>query len=293
MKLYIPYKIKFLFLHLFRKIIIEKNLSKIYKDRFGVDLNINNPTTFSEKLFARMILVNKRGNAAFTRLADKFLVRDYVKQKVGEQYLVPLLWFGTNPTQIPFSTLPDKCVIKTNHGSASNIIKNGVIDEEKVIANLKRWLKEDYFVFAYEYHYSNIPRKVLVEQFLDDGSGNGPLDYRFWCFNGEPVFIQVDNFKHDINPFYDQNWNQLEVSSRVNFNKVNIPKPDNLEEMINVAKKLSADFNFVRVDLYNIKGQIYFGEMTFTPGSGRFQFSPESINQKLGELWSFDGIINI
>ena len=286
--MYIPYKLRLLKLHLFRKSEGEKILKGYYKSTVGVDLKIIAPETFSEKLFSRMVLINRHGNKRFTRLADKLSVRDYVKEKIGEKYLIPLIWHGSRPVAIPFDRLPKKCVIKTNHGSGGNLVVHHPVDRNYVIKKLTQWLKENFYWSAREYHYYKIPRKVLIEEFIDDEQPDGPLDYRFWCFHGVPEIIQVDKHKHDINPFYDLNWQPMELAYRDNFNDFSIKKPINLAEMIEIAKALSREFDFVRVDLYNVKGKIYFGELTFTPVAGRFTFKPELWDKVLGDKWNFE-----
>jgi hypothetical protein len=125
----------------------------------------------------------------------------------------------------------------------------------------------------------------MIEEYLQNKDGTGPLDYRFYCFNGIPEVIQVDNHAHDINPFYDTNWKQLDLYYRKGVSRPAIEKPINLEHMNLVASKLSADFDFVRVDLYNIDGKIYFGEFTFTPTAGELKLQPESWDLKLGNKW--------
>jgi hypothetical protein len=125
----------------------------------------------------------------------------------------------------------------------------------------------------------------MIEEYLKNKDGTGPLDYRFYCFKGVPEVIQVDNHAHDINPFYDTNWNQLDLHYRSGVSRPAIPKPTKLEQMNAIASHLSADLSFVRVDLYNIDGNIYFGEFTFTPTGGELRFRPESWDLKLGNKW--------
>jgi hypothetical protein len=283
--MYVPYRLKLLKRRLLKRWEGPQILKDIYTSLYGKDLDLKNPLTFSQKIFHRMIEINRHGHPVFTKLADKCLVRDYVQQKIGAKYLVEMLWHGADPRQIPFDRLPEKCVVKTNHGSGGNIVLNGQIDRKDVINRLQKMLKENYYWTSREFHYYKIPPKVLVEPFLEDHQPDGPLDYRFWCFGGEPEVIQVDNHSHNINPFYDIDWNLLPLHYRENSKACHISKPENFDEMLDVARKLSADFDFVRVDLYNLNGEIKFGEMTFTPAAGRCVFKPEEWDTTLGQKW--------
>ena len=264
----------------------EKSLLKRFERIHGRPFNPSRIETFSEKLLQRLLFVNKHGNKTFTMLADKYRARDYVTNKIGEKYLVNLIWSGKNPNKIPFHTLPEKCVIKTNHGSGGNIIVNNNLNPKEVIEKTSTWLKKNYYWVANEYHYYKIPPRILIEDFLSDDSGSTPLDYRMWCFNGQPKLIQVDNHAHDINNFYDPDWNRLPVKYRKETREVEIPKPENIEEMILVAKKLSEEFDFVRIDLYNLNGKVYFGEITFTPVGGHLKFEPENWDLEIGKMWA-------
>lgn len=283
--MYVPYKVQVLGWRLFRKRGGDAHLHEAYTQWHGKRLNTSSPVTWSEKMFCRMLDLNQKPYPLFTKLADKYLARDYVREKIGEEYLVKLIWSGSNPRDIPFDELPAKCMIKTNHGSGGNILYQAGADRPALIGKLRKWLGENYYWCAREYHYYHIPRRVLVEEFLDDGEEDGPLDYRFFCFNGEPAVIQVDNGPHDINPFFDTDWNKLDLRYRENVRERDIPKPTNFDKMIDLARTLSKDFDFVRVDLYNLQGRIYFGELTFTPVAGRLVFKPEAWDRKLGEKW--------
>ena len=269
----------------FRRWNAERLLRRRYNELHGRELDLKILNTFSEKLFARMILVNGGSNPTFTRLTDKLLVRDYVREKIDDEHLVKLLWNGTDPFTIPFESLPKKYVIKTNHDSAWNIIVDGKGDRKKIIDTLQTWLKQNYYWKYQEYQYFDISPKILVEEFIDDGELDGPLDYRFWCFNGVPEIIQVDNCTHSINPFYDVSWNKLDLHYREKAEIRDIKKPNNLDQMLILAAKLAKDFDFVRVDLYNANGKILFGEFTFMPVAGYCRFKPESWDIRLGQKW--------
>ena len=208
-----------------------------------------------------------------------------MRDRVGERHLVKLIWSGTDPRQIPFDTLPDKCVIKPSHGSGGIVIYTPSADREMIVTNLADGLRKNYYWIAREGHYLPITPAVLVEEFISDGHRQGPLDYRFWCFEGKPVIIQVDNSTHSINPFYDTGWNLLDLHYRKNRDEVSIERPAALDLMIDVASKLSAGFGFVRVDLYYAEGRVLFGEMTFTPVAADFKLSDGHWDRRLGDLW--------
>lgn len=212
-------------------------------------------------------------------------MRDYVASKIGERYLTAIYWHGTDPALIPFDGLPERYVLKTNHASGQIIVVNGAPDRKAVVDRLRTWLQSNYYWTAREYQYFDIRPRVIAEEFLDDGQDGGPLDYRFWCFNGTPEVVQVDNHRHDINPFFDLEWRLLDLFYRPAAQRVSIDKPTNLDEMRGVACALSADFDFVRVDLYSIGDRVCFGELTFMPVAGQLKLQPERWDRLLGEKW--------
>jgi hypothetical protein len=248
------------------------------------ELDCVNPLTFSAKLFQRMIWINRNGHPVFTRLADKYRVRDYVTAKLGPQSLVKLLWHGVDPHKIPFDTLPEQYVIKTNHGSGGNVVVRGALDHREIIEHFSKMLRQSYYWRYREYHYHAVPPQILIEELLDDGEPKGPLDYRFYCFDGVPELVQVTNSDQSVNQFYDLQWKALDLRTRAVEN-CSIARPDNLEQMLAAASTLAADFDFVRVDLYDIRGQVRFGEMTFTPGAGLLQLQPAIWDLILGQKW--------
>jgi hypothetical protein len=270
--------------HLTRRSDGERFLLQQYFNKTGEHLNVSNPETFSEKLYCRMISLNREKRPRFTQLADKHAVRTYVTAKVGDQYLVKLLWHGKDPHTIPFDALPSEYVIKPNHGSGQVIVVKGRADRADIIQKASVWLKTNYYWGGRENQYFHIEPRMMIEEYLIGEGGSEPLDFRFWCFNGSPEVIQVDNHAHNINPFFDTQWNLLDLHYREGAARPAIAKPANLEEMIFVASNLSADFGFVRVDLYNVDGRICFGELTFTP-AGSLKLQPKSWDMKLGTKW--------
>jgi hypothetical protein len=222
-------------------------------------------------------------------LADKYAVRAHVASTIGEEYLIPLLWQGEDPRAIPFSRLPANYVIKPNHSSGQVILVRGEeADREAIIREVSGWLASDYYWKDREYQYYGIKPRIVIEEYLENQDDGGPLDYRFWCFGGVPAVIQVDNHAHDINPFFDAQWNHLDLYYRKNATRPHIAKPRCLEQMYELASRLSQGMGFVRVDLYNVQGRVYCGELTFTPTGGILKFSPSVWDVKLGEKWNLE-----
>jgi TupA-like ATPgrasp len=282
--MYIPSRLRMLKRRMFRRSDGERILRATYRSLYHQELDCVNPLTFSAKLFQRMIWINRNGHPVFTMLADKYRVRDYVTAKLGPQYLVKLLWHGVNPRKIPFDTLPERHVMKTNHGSGGHVVVRGAADRREIIEYFSKILGQSYYWQHREYHYHAIPPKLLVEELLDDGEPKGPLDYRFYCFDAVPAFVQVTNSDQSINQFHDPQWKALDLRTRAVENCL-ITRPNNLEEMLAAASTLAADFDFVRVDLYNMRGQVRFGEMTFTPGAGLLLLQPAVWDLILGQKW--------
>lgn len=252
----------------------------------GKPLNLLKPQTFTEKLFWRMITWN-RGNMPprFTQLADKYAARAHVASTVGEKHLIKLLWHGSDPHAIPFDRLPAQYVIKPSHAAGKVILVNGHTDRDEIIRTVSGWLTSNYYWHGRESQYYGIPPRIVIEEYLTNEDGSPPLDYKFYCFNGVPDQIIVRNHTHDIHPIFDTTWNLLDLVVSNCTVRPLIPKPINLEEMLAIAAKLSAGLGFVRVDLYNVKGRVYFGELTFTPAAGIIKYTPESWDLKHGEKW--------
>ena len=209
--------------------------------------------------------------------------------------MVPLLHFSDRLTLKDFDSLPNSFVMKSNHGSAHVVIVKDLASESllDLVDKGNKWLSEDHYEFTKEKQYKSIPRKIIFEELLSDDNGNVPEDYKFHCFKGEVEFIHVDagRFVNHTRNFYDLDWNLLEFEwSPFKKGKSKYPngpidsKPENLEEMILIAKKLSKSFDYVRIDLFNIGGKIYFGEITLHHESGWGRFSPVFYDKKYGSL---------
>ena len=264
---------------------VPKLLKKWYKKRTGKELNLENPQNFNEKIQWLKLYDN---SPLKTQLADKYLVRDWIKEKIGEEYLIPLLGVWDNFDEIDFDKLPDKFVLKANHGCAWNIIvkDKSKFDKKKAKKKFDKWMIRNYALKAgFEMQYKDIPPKIIAEAFMADSKGE-LNDYKVLCFNGKPQFIWIDQgrFGDRTENIYDTKWNLQPFLMTYENSKEEVPPPENLEKMIEFAELLSKDFALVRVDFYNLDGKIYFGEMTFTSASGVDVFKPEEYNLKLGQM---------
>ncbi|WP_288222118.1 ATP-grasp fold amidoligase family protein [uncultured Clostridium sp.] len=244
--------------------------------------NLKNPKTFYDKM--QYLKINNRFKE-YSQYVDKYKVREFVSKEIGEKYLVPLLGVYSNFDEIDFELLPEKFVLMTNHSCGRNFICRNKedINKKKIKKQFTKWLKEDFYYRFREIQYKDIKPLIICEEYLQDKSG-GLIDYKFICSNGEPKYIQIDIDRYNAHKqkYYDLDWKELNWS--YGFDKYNgeIEKPKNLNEMIEIAKKLSSRFQFVRVDLYSVENRIYFGELTFSPGAGLLIFNPEEINEIVG-----------
>lgn len=242
----------------------------------GLDDDISNPSTFTGKL--QWMKFNEDLSIR-ARLSDKYLAKEWVKELVGEKYIIPTIGVWDDVDDIPFNELPDQVVLKANHGSGMNyIIKDkSTVDWNKAKKKLNRWLKTRFGWNGMELQYHLIERKILAETYISETTGN-LLDYKVHCFNGVPTFIQVigdripgKHYGRQAN--YDFDWNRLPwVFEDYPAFDHDIHRPEKLNEIYEVSKILSSGFPYVRVDLYFIKDEVKFGEMTFTPGIGMYPY---------------------
>lgn len=252
--------------------------------------NLLRPTTFNEKILQKSL----RPDPWLTELTDKLTVRDYVARKLGESHLIPLLAAPETFTKEVFDALPDSFVMKANHGSSyvKVVTDKSATSFEALQELANHWLSLDFYKIGREKHYRPIKPHILFEQLLRDESGNVPPDYKLQCFGAKSgrlvIYILVisDRFGADTRgDLYDVNWNHLDVAiGEYKPSAKPPPRPDNLDAIVDAAVKLSADFDYVRVDLYSPGNQIYFGELTFTPGAGVLPFMPDRIDYEWGSL---------
>lgn len=248
-----------------------------YRLRVGRPLNTKNPTTLNEKL--QWLKFNYRFPLQ-SIVSDKLLVRDYVAEKIGAEYLIPLLGTWENYDDVDFDKLPEKFVLKCNHDSGGLVVctDKSKLDHKEARNRVEKSLKSNFFYIGREYQYRNIKPRIICEQFISD-NGKVPMDYKIYCFNGKPDVILVckdrfsDNTHRASYLYFDQEWRFQPLNKGdETLTEVDVPKPKNLDRMIEIAKDLSKDFLFARIDLYNIDGQIYFGEITLSSNSG---FDPD------------------
>lgn len=269
-----------------------EELSKIYEQFIGHKLDWNNLNDYTEK----MQYVKLYDDSSLkVQLSDKYTVREWVEEKIGSEYLIPMLGVWEKFEDIDFSKLPDRFVMKTNHGSGTNIITK---DKNKLnYKQLKRtftdWLNTDYgFHTGFELHYSHIKPMIIAEKYIE--SDHGQLqDYKFLCFGGKVYYcwVDMDRYVNHTRTVFDLDWNMQEWNqASYGVYKEQIPKPKNFDKMVELAEILCQGFHHVRVDLYNVDGKIYFGEMTFTNGSGLDPIVPQKYDRMLGDLWDISDI---
>lgn len=230
--------------------------------------NLNEPKTWGEKL----LWLNHHWQPEVKSIcADKYGVREYIEQKGLENILIQLLGVWDDASDIDFDTLPDKFVLKCNHGCAMNILvtDKAKLDKQEAVNQLNEWLKVDLGKASGEYHYSKIRPRVIAEAFLPVEKETDVVDFKIHCFNGQPKFIGVcydrDPITHASKGLiYSPQWERMLILQGDD-PACSYPKPERLEDMLEMAKKLSADFPYVRVDLYAIQDQVFFGELTFSP----------------------------
>ena len=240
----------------------------------GKVLSLKNPKTFNEKL-QWLKLYDRRPE--YTTIVDKYLVREYIANKIGEEHLIPLLGVWENPEEIDFKQLPNSFALKCNHNSGTGLVictNKQKLDVSRTLEELRKGLQQDYYLLGREWPYKNVPRKIIAEKYITDHENTQELtDYKFFCFDGRVDSVMVAYERHTGDTkfyFFNQEWEllRLNVRGKEAPDTLTFPKPKRINEMVEVARVLSIGFPFVRVDLYESKGQVYFGELTLYPKSG-------------------------
>lgn len=255
-----------------------------YKLKIGKKLDAVDPKTFNEKLQWLKLFDRK---PEYTQMVDKYEVRKYIKDTIGEEYLVPLIGVYDRFGDIDFDSLPDQFVLKPNHTSGNVVVckDKSKLDFLKLEKEINRWLKQRYYWVHREWPYKNVKPKIICEEMMDSKI----MDYKFFCFDGKPMFLYVSQglvCDHSLKvDFYDLDWNRMPFkrTDYDNFDKI-LEKPQNFDLMIRLAVRLSEGFPFIRIDLYNIGNRVYFSEFTFSPCSGLMPIEPIEYDELLGNL---------
>lgn len=262
----------------------KKFVEILYKRKFGKKLNLENPTTFNEKL--QWLKLYDR-NDYYSLLVDKFEVKNIVSKKIGANHIIPTLGVYDDFNDINFNSLPEKFVIKCTHDSGGLIlVKNkDRMNLKNIKAKINKSIKRNYYYASREWPYKNVKPRIIIEEFMGD-INKGLNDYKFFCFNGICKFVLVcsDRNENLKESFYDLDWNILPFKRPDHPQCDKIERPINLELMISYAEKLSNLIPFVRIDFYEINKKVYFGEMTFYPAGGLNGFEPEIWDKKLGNM---------
>ena len=274
-------------------IIIKMNVLKYLNDQLYLKilykvirkekLDLDNPKTFNEKL--QWLKINDRKDI-YTTMVDKYEVKQYVTDKIGKKYVIPTIGVYEKFDEIDFGKLPSQFVMKCTHDSGGLVVCDNK-NELNIIAAKKKInqsLKKNFYYAGREWPYKNVKPRIIIEKYM----GSNLNDYKIFCFNGEPRFTLVCSNRcgNDKNTdFYDNDWKLLPFTRENHKNNPKgIDKPKNLSEMLDIARKLSKGIPFVRVDLYDIDNQVYFGELTFYPSAGFEGFHPAEWDKKLGDM---------
>ena len=262
----------------------EEEIQEMYFDKFGKRMNWQKPLTYNEKINWEKINVKDQRR---TRLADKYLVREWIKEQIGEKYLTKLYGVWDDANDINFDDLPRSFVLKLNNGSGRNIIvkDKSQINQEATRQQLNKWKENNFAYTSLELHYKDIVPKIICEEYLE-GVAESVYDYDIYCFHGEPVYVWCIKGSHRPGcqaSFYDKNWEMQNFSYGYPLDPVPAPRPEKLDQMLDLSRLLSKDFEHVRVDWYNLPdGRVLFCEMTFSTWGGLKQWQPEKYDAIFG-----------
>ena len=271
----------------------DEALSKIYyRIVLKKKLDLADPQTFNEKL-QWMKLYFYPNDPLVVQCADKYAVRQYVKEKGYEELLVPLIGCWENVADIAWDMLPDKFVLKCNHGCAYNILCSDkrTFDTAGAVKQLNSWMKEDFGAFNVELHYSKIKKHLIT---CEEHLGDNITDYKFFCFNGEPAFLYVSSdLVHDRSAkigFFNLDGSKMQLKRDDYADIESFELPSFFDEMVSASRELSRGFPFVRVDFFIANGRYYFAELTFTPSACMMPFNPERFDLEWGRMIDLEGI---
>ncbi|MBP3198368.1 MAG: glycosyl transferase [Butyrivibrio sp.] len=264
----------------------EKYLKYRFRICVGNALNIDNPVSFNEKL--QWLKLNDR-KPIYTMFVDKYEVKKYVARTIGKEYIIPTYGVWEHFDDIDFDSLPRQFVLKCTHDSGGIIIVRNKQDFNRKAAKRKieRCLRKNFYYVGREWPYKNVKPRIIAEKYMEEKNQSQIYDYKIFNFDGEPKIIQVDydRFKSHKRNLYNTNWDYIKAAIEfpTDENRV-INKPQSLNEMLVLARKLSKKIPHVRTDFYEIDGHVYFGELTLYHGSGFERFTPESFGVELGKM---------
>ncbi len=264
-----------------------KYLEILFPLRTGYTLNLECPQSFNEKL--QWLKLNDH-SPKYQQMVDKVEAKKYVANIIGEEYIIPTLGVYKSPDDIEFDALPDQFVLKCTHDSGSVFIctDKDNFDRKTVVRKLRKCLKSNYYPYNREWPYKHIRPRIIAEKYMENPGCRELLDYKIYCFHGKPMYCQVvsDRKTRKSMDFFDCNWNHqpFHKSKEYPFALKTPTMPENYAQMLELARKLSEGITFVRVDFYEIKGKVYFGELTFFPASGMGGFEPMEWDYKFGDL---------
>lgn len=253
-----------------------------YRKIFGKNLDLKNPRTFNEKL-QWLKLYDRRPE--YTTMVDKYKVKEYVADIIGDKYIIPTLGVWNSFNEINFDELPCQFVLKCTHDSGGIVICKDKNEFDKIAAKriIEKSLSQNWYWVGREWPYKNVQPRIIAEQYLTDESNEQLKDYKIFNFDGEPKLIEVDydRFIEHKRNLYSTSWNYIDATIQFPTDPEHeIRKPSRLEEMLELAKKLSAGIPHLRTDFYIVKDSVYFGELTFSHGSGFEQFLPKAFEDE-------------
>lgn len=281
------YRLSYLSTHKMAWLVSSKKILKAkYKKRMGHDLNLESPVTYTEKL-QWLKLYDHRPE--YTIMVDKYAVKQYIADRIGEEYVIPLLGVWDRVEDIDFDSLPDRFVLKTTHDSGGLVIckDKSQLDVHAAKKKISCFLKRNYYNYNREWPYKNVKPRIIAEQYMEDSSYKELRDYKFFTFGGEPKVLYIAQGRGKGEPtvadFFDMDFNHLPFT--IDHDMADIPpeKPKNFELMKGLASKLSEGTPQLRVDFYEVDGKVYFGEMTFFHCSGMAPFHPDEWNKTFGD----------
>jgi hypothetical protein len=264
----------------------ETFLKKAFRYSMGRELNLENPVTYTEKL-QWLKLYDHRPE--YTRMVDKYGVKQYVAERLGEEHVIPVLGVWERAEDIDFDALPQRFVLKTTHDSGSYVVckDKSKLDIPAARARMAKFLKRKYYDCNREWPYKNVKPRIIAEQYMEDSRSGELRDYKFFTFGGVPKVLYIAQGRGRGEPtvadFFDMEFNHLPFTIDHDMAQVPPEKPENFELMQELAAKLSEGTPQLRVDFYEVDGKVYFGEMTFFHCSGTDAFHPESWDRKFGD----------